>query len=218
MKSDSEMLSFIRFVAICFCMFMFLGATAESVMIDESVLFVVGNVTYHTDKEMDFHTISVDSNYIVFNTTRFMVASSNLVTITIGYLGGDVEDAVYGETMLGFDVDGGGGFICFNISGFTEWYDYKIMRDDVLFSSVNVNDSGCVSFRILLGGIGYFQVARIDNFDLDCDGYCTLADVMLVGNHYAERGGAGWVRADVDDDGVVAVLDLVLVSIHCEES
>lgn len=209
------MLSFIRLVAICFFLFLLFGVTAESVLIDESVLFVVGNVTYHTAKEMGFHTISIDSGYIVFNTTCFMVASNNNVTIAIDYLNDDVEGVVCGETVLGFYVEGIAGVVWFNISVFPIWSDYKIMMDDVLFSSVNVNDSGCVSFRILLGGIHYFQVAGIDNFDLDCDGYCTLVDVMLVANHYAELGGAGWLRADVDDDGFVTLLDLVLVSNSC---
>ncbi|MBU0497356.1 MAG: hypothetical protein KKG04_05305 [Candidatus Thermoplasmatota archaeon] len=39
-----------------------------------------------------------------------------------------------------------------------------------------------------------------------------VMDLVLVSNSYGSPGAAGWIRADVDNNGEITVLDLVSVS------
>jgi hypothetical protein len=52
------------------------------------------------------------------------------------------------------------------------------------------------------------------NWDINCDGVCTILDLVMVSNHYGATGRSGWIREDVDNNGVINVLDISLVSDH----
>jgi hypothetical protein len=51
-------------------------------------------------------------------------------------------------------------------------------------------------------------------WDMNCDGLCTILDLVMVSNHYGATGSFGWIREDVDNNGVINVLDISLVSDH----
>ena len=61
----------------------------------------------------------------------------------------------------------------------------------------------------------YFTLAP--NWDVSADGVCDLEDMDLISTQYGETGSSGWVREDVDNNGIIQVLDLVLISNHYEE-
>lgn len=52
-----------------------------------------------------------------------------------------------------------------------------------------------------------------ENWDMNNDQICDLLDFVSVSNHYSETNArSGWIREDVDNDGEIAVLDLVMLS------
>jgi hypothetical protein len=52
-----------------------------------------------------------------------------------------------------------------------------------------------------------------ENWDMNIDGICDLLDFVAVSNHYSETNAqSGWIREDVDNNGEIAVLDLVMLS------
>jgi len=69
----------------------------------------------------------------------------------------------------------------------------------------NMNDSDIESFSLS------------PNWDVNNDGWCDLLDFNAISMMYGSEGSAGWIRADVDNNGKISVLDLALVSEHYEE-
>jgi hypothetical protein len=55
------------------------------------------------------------------------------------------------------------------------------------------------------------------NWDVNRDGLITIMDFVLISNRYQSSGASGWIREDVDNNGNVEVLDMVLVSVHFGE-
>ncbi len=66
-----------------------------------------------------------------------------------------------------------------------------------------------------LSGSNHFALPA--NWDVDLDGECTSLDQALVFSYYGNAGDAGWIRADVDNNGEIGVFDLVLLSNHFGE-
>lgn len=56
------------------------------------------------------------------------------------------------------------------------------------------------------------------NWDINKDKVCNLVDMQLVANLFQSAGNPGWIREDVDNDGVIKVLDIVIVSSHLGEN
>jgi hypothetical protein len=56
------------------------------------------------------------------------------------------------------------------------------------------------------------------NWDIDNDGICNIRDLVLISNHYGEKGFKGWIREDVDHNGVIRGLDIAIVSSHIDRS
>jgi hypothetical protein len=51
-------------------------------------------------------------------------------------------------------------------------------------------------------------------YDLDNNKIVNLQDILSVSNHYGETGTPGWIIQDVNKDGQIRILDLVLVATH----
>jgi hypothetical protein len=47
--------------------------------------------------------------------------------------------------------------------------------------------------------------------DVNTDGSINILDLIVIGQHQAETGPPGWIRADVNRDGTISVLDSILV-------
>lgn len=56
------------------------------------------------------------------------------------------------------------------------------------------------------------------NWDVNKDRKCTILDLILISNHYNETGKNGWIREDIDNNGIVQVNDLNLVVLHYFET
>jgi hypothetical protein len=78
-------------------------------------------------------------------------------------------------------------------------YSYKIWAKD---SSNNAVSSSNVKFSMPA------------NWDINLDGNCNILDFVRVSNLYGSTGASGWIREDVDNNGVVNILDMNLISNH----
>lgn len=56
------------------------------------------------------------------------------------------------------------------------------------------------------------------NWDVNSDSKGSLLDIVMVSNLYGSSGSSGWIREDIDNNGVINVLDLNLVSGHYGEN
>jgi len=56
------------------------------------------------------------------------------------------------------------------------------------------------------------------NWDINCDGICSILDYTIISNYYGQTGIKGWIRADVNNNGVVDILDMAIFSEHYSES
>ena len=56
------------------------------------------------------------------------------------------------------------------------------------------------------------------NWDINLDHDCNILDLIQISNHFDETGDPGWIREDVDNNGVIQILDFVFVSNHYNES
>lgn len=52
------------------------------------------------------------------------------------------------------------------------------------------------------------------NWDININYKAGLLDIVMVSNQYGSTGNPGWIREDVDNNGVINVLDINLVSNH----
>ena len=52
------------------------------------------------------------------------------------------------------------------------------------------------------------------NWDINEDGTCSINDLIQVANSYLDIGAKGWIREDVDNNGIIELADLVTVSNH----
>ena len=50
------------------------------------------------------------------------------------------------------------------------------------------------------------------------NGVCNILDFTLISSKYENNGQGGWIREDVDNNGVIQVLDLVYVAEHYSET
>jgi len=74
-------------------------------------------------------------------------------------------------------------------------------------SSGNANTSSVLTIEIMA------------NWDMNNDHICDLLDYVSISNHYGENNAqAGWIREDVDNNGEIAILDLVILSNNYESS
>jgi len=108
--------------------------------------FIVGNETYIKYQTMNFNRITIDSSYIIFNSTGFYVTSGNDIDITLVYIHDDIAGAGDGDKVLEFYASTTGGNVWFNISGFPVGNDYVVNRDDIAIASPTANGSGYISF------------------------------------------------------------------------
>jgi len=124
-----------------------------------------------------------------------------------------VIDNVNGNVLDLYDLTLGAGnlvsdsgvavVLCFRTVGYgtcvLELYDVGVTNSSSYYGNVSV---GSASFFVF------------SPFDMDDDRVVGFGDVVLCGNSYGLVGSPGWIRADVNRDGRVSILDLVLVSVH----
>jgi hypothetical protein len=53
--------------------------------------------------------------------------------------------------------------------------------------------------------------------DVNQDGKVDVQDMILVGQHFNERGAAGWISEDINKDGEIDVLDMIFIGQHWKD-
>ena len=56
------------------------------------------------------------------------------------------------------------------------------------------------------------------NYDINMDGTVNKKDFISLKKHYGETGQPGWIREDVDNNGIIQILDSILIQNYCKES
>lgn len=51
-------------------------------------------------------------------------------------------------------------------------------------------------------------------WDLNYDKTVGMVDIMLVAGHYGQTGSPGWIKEDVDRNGMITLIDIVLIICH----
>jgi hypothetical protein len=117
-----------------------------AVVITPDIHFIIGNETYQVNNTMNFHTITIDNSYIIFNTTGFYLTSSNDITITISYLNDNISSAGNQEKILDFTASTTGGEVTFNINGFSSGTNYIVKQTGIQIANPQANNTGYISF------------------------------------------------------------------------
>ena len=176
------------------------------VIINPGIEFVVGNKTYSVQAIKDFSSITIDSDYIIFNSTGFYVTSSNIIGITIIYISNDFVDANNGDKVVEFDADTSSGSVLFDLSGFVVGNYYIVQRDGVEIANVSADGSGIISFSNSLWSsrnFDIFQSAGGSSVDSVLPEVSNLNEV--ISNPIDTDVGFGWenITCSVTDDVMV---------------
>jgi len=54
--------------------------------------------------------------------------------------------------------------------------------------------------------------AAVPDYDVNSDGLCNIMDFILIVSHFRESGSPGWIREDVDKNGIINLFDIISVS------
>jgi hypothetical protein len=87
------------------------------------------------------------------------------------------------------------------------------------FLNLSGLSSGSYSYSLYIADIigdhvysdQYFFVVP-PNWDITMSGSVTILDLLSVSNHYGQMGNLGWIREDVNNDGIIDMVDLSMVS------
>lgn len=95
-------------------------------------------------------------------------------------------------------VAGDDGLFYLNMSGFTHGsYSYYVFVADECGNQIGSTED---SFIIP------------PNWDVSMDGTVSVFDLLLISNQFDETGSSGWIREDVDNNGIVQLADIITVS------
>ena len=136
------------------------SVSAQAVVINPDVQFVIGNETYTVYQTMDFSSITIASSYIIFNSTGFYITSGNAITITLVYLNGDIEGAGDDETIVEFYATTGSDSVDFDISGFVIGELYEINRSGNPIAYQVADNEGYISFSNNVWSTQLFTINR----------------------------------------------------------
>jgi len=77
-------------------------------------------------------------------------------------------------------------------------YDVGVTNETMYISSSFINNS----------------IFIFSQYDVNCDRVIDLEDIITVALHYGQTGAPGWIPEDVNNDGEIRILDLVLVAVN----
>lgn len=120
----------------------------------------------------------------------------DLVMLNISYPNGSTDNISL--------IDAGDGVYYFNTTFSAPGiYDYFFFAED---TNGNTVVSTPISFTMYA------------NWDINMDGVCDILDLLSVSNKFGLSGPPGWIREDVNNDGEVRVLDLVILDSYLNET
>ena len=133
----------------------------SAIFIFPGYFITIGNVTYTVHTTMDFSSITIDSDYIIFNNTGFYVTSPNEMLLTLVYLNNNIVGAGDGEKVLEFYADTVSGNVLFNIFGFPIGNNYIVKRSNVEIANISVDSSGYISFSNSVWSSQLFEIFQL---------------------------------------------------------
>lgn len=97
----------------------------------------------------------------------------------------------------------------------------KKQNDSHYFINMSLNGSGVYVYSFLVSDAGgntiqsdNFSFFVPDNWDVNMDGDVNLLDLIKIAIEYGLRGEKGWIRSDVDNNGIIDLLDFLVVGNH----
>ena len=129
--------------------------------VDTNTSFVVENETYKFSRIMNFHTITIASSYIIFNTTGFYISSSNSILITLVYMHKDIPLAGDGKKVLEFYAKTISGTVIFSLSGFSAGTKYAVKRGGLSIATPTANNSGYILFSNKVWNSTLFEIFQV---------------------------------------------------------
>jgi hypothetical protein len=60
----------------------------------------------------------------------------------------------------------------------------------------------------------YIMIVVVISGDVNGDGYVNELDMWLVAEHFGESDSPGWIPEDVCRNGVISVLDMIVIGQH----
>lgn len=130
--------------------------------VGESVHFVVNTQTYSVDEAMPFHTIIIDSDYIVFNNTGFHITTTKDLGIALDYINDDIWNSNQDEVILIFDVTETTTLASeYTLSGFPSGIEYEIRRNGFHFQNKIADNNGYIAFSTAKIGTNRYKIIQI---------------------------------------------------------
>ena len=151
------------FVLLVFLIASFFSTTTIALTIHPDIVFKVENEEYTVSNTMIFEQITIDSSYIIFNTTGFYVDSANDIAISLDYLHNYVQDAKNGNIVLAFYANTIGGNVWFNLSGFPFGWKYIVYRGSNPIAYPTANNADCISFSNNVWSTQYFEILQLSS-------------------------------------------------------
>jgi len=83
-------------------------------------------------------------------------------------------------------------------------------------ASINLSNVGITNETKYLTGLIVSNTTFYvySQWDLNYDKNVGIMDIMLVAGHYGQTGTSGWIKEDVDKNGVINLVDIVIIACH----
>ena len=161
-----------------------------------------GTAYFCANQTLHLSVIELNSSYVKFNETKFMIDSPNRVNLSLDYMTENISTESEGFDILRFYANTSLGLVYFNL---TESFDddYLLLVDNV-FSRVIYLDNTNISFNYTTPSNTFFTVVKPYYFDIVLDGTINNTDKTNLLNNYLSTED---IRADVNNDGVVNYID-----------
>jgi hypothetical protein len=131
------------------------------------------------------------------------VNEGQLITFTISATGSDVEALSYSASNLPSGAT-------FNTQ--TKTFSWKPLYNQAGIYSVNFTVSGGEQTDSEMITITVIQL--YEDWDVNGDDATNTLDLILVGQSFGQVGLNGWIQADVNEDGNISVLDIIIIVQH----
>jgi hypothetical protein len=161
---------------------------------------------------MEFSLITIDSSYIIFNTTGFYITSDNDIGITLVYIHSDFSTASNGHKVLEFYATTSSGTVWFNLSGFVAQRNYTINRSGSTLATATANASGYISFSNDVWSEHLIEIVQSSSGDSDVSSP-VISNINLDNSDPLDTDASfGWVNITCDVTDNIAV-DCVFLNI-----
>lgn len=204
-----------RLILVLVLLTLVLSVPSIGISLDSNVVLVDDDVRFFSSSGLNYEILTIDNKYITFNDTYFAIESTNTNDCTI--------DSIY---PIDYPYDKNKEWVRFKSATMgsvnftflnTGNNKFDVYKDNIYYCTVH-STNGSISYTDYINGeYTYSIVCTTPNWDINIDRRCTIIDLIFISNLFNSNGNNGWVREDVDNDGNIRVLDLVITSNHFQE-